>query len=232
MSVWKHASKTDPSATKQSKVGGYESTSVNGYWFFKKATELWGSCGKGWGYEIIEDRLDTGGPIYNKEGEQIGVTQAHTIKLHLWYESKEQFVISYGHTPFTYQSKYGITTDMEAPKKSLTDAIKKALSMLGFAADIFQGEWDDHLYVEERQREEAIEKSVDKEAEKAAQDSEYREKLDKNISTMLSAETKPEAVSIYKVILKEAMARNDQAAQKLIAKAVAQLEGKFEDDAA
>jgi hypothetical protein len=39
-------------------------------------------------------------------------------------------------------------TDEDAPKKSVTDALTKALSMIGFAGDIFSGRWDDNRYVE------------------------------------------------------------------------------------
>ena len=42
---------------------------------------------------------------------------------------------------------FGPFTDEEAPKKSLTDALSKAMSWLGFAADIHLGRWDDNKYV-------------------------------------------------------------------------------------
>ena len=37
--------------------------------------------------------------------------------------------------------------DEDAPKKSATDGMVKCLSMLGFAGDIFSGQWDDSKYV-------------------------------------------------------------------------------------
>ena len=37
--------------------------------------------------------------------------------------------------------------DEDAPKKSLTDAIVKAASQVGIAANIFLGRWDDQKYV-------------------------------------------------------------------------------------
>ncbi|MFK8333452.1 hypothetical protein M2D63_026040, partial [Pseudomonas sp. BJa5] len=43
------------------------------------------------------------------------------------------------------------TTDGEAPKKSLTDAINNSLSMLGFRADVFLGIFDDRDYVQQRE---------------------------------------------------------------------------------
>ena len=41
-------------------------------------------------------------------------------------------VTHFGQTTFVGANKHGLFTDEEAPKKSLTDATNKALSMLGF----------------------------------------------------------------------------------------------------
>jgi hypothetical protein len=43
--------------------------------------------------------------------------------------------------------------DEDAPKKSVTDALVKCASYLGFAGDIFSGMWDDSKYVEQAGRE-------------------------------------------------------------------------------
>ena len=43
--------------------------------------------------------------------------------------------------------------DEEAPKKSITDAMTKCLSLLGFAAEIHLGLYDDNKYASDRQRE-------------------------------------------------------------------------------
>lgn len=87
----------------------------------------------------------------------------------------------FGHTPFVQKSvTYGAVQDMEASKKSLTDAIKKCLSMLGFNADIFLGMFDDREYVEALKIEEDIKKSDD--AGKATAD--HRDKLRNEIKAM------------------------------------------------
>ena len=165
--VWDFAGKVDPAATRTANLNGYSQTSINGYWFIQKATELWGACGTGWGYEILEDRFDEGGPIIDKD-TQVPLCKAstHTIKLRLWYMSEdgeEISLVQYGHTPYIYRSQYGYSMDTEAPKKSLMDAIKKSLSMLGFAHDVFLGEWDDPSYVAVRTAEAEINKADDKE---------------------------------------------------------------------
>ena len=51
-------------------------------------------------------------------------------------------------------------TDEDAPKKSVTDALVKALSMIGFAGDIFMGRYDDSKYVNDLKAEERAEKQA------------------------------------------------------------------------
>lgn len=64
LEIWNRVHKTDPVFTKEFKgAGGFEGTSINSTYVFERATELWGPCGVGWGYEIIEERFDTGGAV-------------------------------------------------------------------------------------------------------------------------------------------------------------------------
>lgn len=167
MKLWRDVEKTDPSATKQATLDGQKITAISGQHMIKRATEVFGPVGIGWGWTVLEERFDQGGPVRTDAGEVIGHTIGHTIKIRLWYEmdGKRGEVEQYGCTPFAYRSKWGVTTDTEAPKKSLTDAIKKALAMLGFSADIFLGLFDDRDYVAQRQEEEQIAKAEDREAE-------------------------------------------------------------------
>src|SRR5690606_5526123 len=98
-------------------------------------------------------------------------------------------VEQYGCTPFTYKSKWGVTTDTEAPKKSLTDAVKKGLAMLGFSADIFLGLYDDRDYVAEREAEAQLEQAENKEAEAARQAQERLDWLKAALDTIAGAQT-------------------------------------------
>lgn len=210
MKIWDHGKKTDPSATKLNKQGGRESTSINGYWIIQKATELWGPIGSAWGYEILEDTLTDGVPILDGNGNVLCMTKMHTIKLRLWYpECNDLGVTSYGHTPYIYSSRHGPHCDTEAPKKSLTDALKKALSMLGFSADIFLGEWEDREYVAERNNEEAMNKAEDKAAEALKQAKEYEEWFDSHIKTMESAVSENELRGVFNVIVRKCQRHSD-----------------------
>src|SRR5690554_4690978 len=167
MSIWSQVEKTAPEATKAAKVNGQQITSISGPHMVKRATEVFGPVGIGWGWTVAEERFDQGGEIRNDKGEIIGHEVGHNIRIKLWFmqDDKRGELEQYGCTPFTYKSKWGVTTDTEAPKKSLTDAIKKALSMLGFSADIFLGMYDDTDYVQQRQAEAALEQAENREAE-------------------------------------------------------------------
>lgn len=74
----------------------------------------------------------------------------HLARVKVWYEwnGKRGEVEHIGGTQFSGTRKNGNTfTDEDAPKKSVTDALIKALSMIGFAGDIFMGRYDDSKYV-------------------------------------------------------------------------------------
>lgn len=175
LTLWDSVSVTDHSATKQSNFDGREQTSINGTYMVRRATEKWGPMGIGWGIEILEERFDQGAPIIDGNGKAICNMVMHTIKLKLWYmvEKKRGEVIHFGHTPYVFQTKFGVKTDMDAPKKSLTDATKKCLSMLGFSADVFLGLFDQPEYVEEQKAREQIERADNSDDEAARQRTEF-----------------------------------------------------------
>lgn len=165
--LWREVEETDPSGTRASDFEGRTVTSINGTYVVKQATKLFGPIGAGWGYEITEERFDKGGPILDrKEGTYICDAVMHTIKLTLWYMDggERRTVTHFGHTPYVYGTSYGPKTDMEAPKKSLTDAVKKCLSMVGFSADVFLGMFDDVTYVEAAKVRESVQKADDQDA--------------------------------------------------------------------
>ena len=150
LELWNALEKTPPSATKQAYVRGQRITSINGLYVVKRATEQFGPVGLGWGYEIIAEKYDDTFPIYDIETKkEICVGKNHTIHLRLWYmrDGSKCSVSHFGHTRYIYESKGAAFVDEEAPKKSLTDAIKKCLSMIGICADVFMGQFDDPEYV-------------------------------------------------------------------------------------
>lgn len=144
---WNKVEKTDPKYTKQfSRAGGFKGTATNMTYLVKKATELWGPAGGAWGYEVVDEKYVPGALL--KSGEH-SVVHVLRIKLRHPHGCVEHF----GQTTFIGQNSNGTYTDEEAPKKSLTDALSKCLAMLGFAADVHLGLYDDNKYVTDLRKE-------------------------------------------------------------------------------
>jgi hypothetical protein len=169
LALWDSVRMADQSQTQAAKVDGNNLTSINGTYVIQQATKAWGVVGVGWGYDIISERLDDTGPIFKGESDEVLCQgKLHTILVKVWYVSngkKSETVPHYGHTKYIYKSKWGFTTDYEYAKKSLTDALKKCLSMFGFCADIYMGKFDNPEYREESQHMLAIENASDKQEE-------------------------------------------------------------------
>jgi hypothetical protein len=224
LKLWKSVEKTDPIYTKSySMGGGMNGTSISGAYYVMKATDAFGPIGLGWGYEIEEERFDKGEPI---GAEVDGVTsiykQTHTIKLRLWAKVNDERceVVHFGHTPYLYKSRKGdFILDQEAPKKSLTDAIKKCLSMFGIGGDIFLGMFDDAQYVNEVKEDFAIEKSDDKVAAKLEAKKAYEDKKAQTIKLIETAQTMPMLESLYVEIIRKAKRQGDESGIMAVTKA-------------
>lgn len=214
--IWDQVSTTDTRYTKAAEVGGQKITSLNGTAMIMKATEIFGPVGIGFGWSITEERFDKGSEMFSGEGDKrvsLGFELNHTIKITFWFkqDGERGEIEQYGCTRYLYKSKYGTTTDGEAPKKSLTDAIKKSLSMLGFSADVFLGMFDDLDYVEQLKAEQAIEQAEDKDAEILRQKQERLEWLNSAVETIGKAVTSHELKMLNVKFIREATRRNEPA---------------------
>lgn len=157
LALWDQVSKTDPVHTKPITGKAYSGTSPRPYYLIRRATETFGPIGIGWGFTVVEEQLLDGALIEPGFFEKV-----HTARVRLWFNwngQRGEFE-HVGQTVFCGRRKpkkegeKGIPfTDEDAPKKSVTDAIVKALSMLGFAGDIFMGRYDDSKYVAETRAE-------------------------------------------------------------------------------
>lgn len=145
MALWESVEKTDPAQTKQITGKPYKGTSPKPYYLIRKATEIFGPCGIGWGFSIVSERVEDGA-----QGDKV-----HIAHVRVWYvfEGTRGEVEHVGQTMFAGKNKNGPFTDEDSPKKSVTDALVKALSMIGFAGDIFMGRYDDSKYVSDLKRE-------------------------------------------------------------------------------
>jgi hypothetical protein len=150
LALWHLVEKTDPAHVKAITGKSYKGTSPKPHWIVMKATETFGPIGIGWGF-TVDERIERGALISDGFYEQM-----HIAKVKVWYkwDGERGEVEHIGGTTFSGKYASGkIFTDEDAPKKSVTDALVKALSMIGFAGDIFMGRFDDSKYVQEVGRE-------------------------------------------------------------------------------
>lgn len=140
--LWESVQVTDPRAVKKITGKSYQGNSPKPYWLIERATDTFGPIGIGWGVIVKSERFE-------RMGEH---DVLHVATVAIWYmqdgkrsETFEQM----GGTKAAYMSGAGkLIVDEDAGKKSVTDAMVKCLSMIGFCADIFSGMWDDSKYVE------------------------------------------------------------------------------------
>lgn len=233
--IWNLVSTTDTKYTKAAKVDGQNITSLNGTAMIMKATEVFGPAGFGFGWTVLEERYDKGAEIFSGEGEKrlsLGHALNHTVKIKFWAEldGKRGEFEQYGCTKYLYKSSYGISTDPEAPKKSLTDAIKKSLSMLGFSADVFLGLFDDAEYVSQRRDEELIEKAEDQIEEEARQKQERLDYIKSVLESLQAAKTPHELKSFHDVAVRRLTARGDTQAVTRIVREYKEQAPRFNND--
>jgi hypothetical protein len=164
LSIWDSVQKTDPKYTKSfTRGGGFSGTAINAVYLIHKATELWGPIGSKWGYRNVNEEVMQGAPIY-VNGEAVCHELIHKVTIEIFYP--DGAITSFGVTTFVGKNKYGPFTDEEAPKKSLTDALTKGLSWLGFSSDVHLGLYDDNKYVAE------VKKQFDEERKQSAKEPE------------------------------------------------------------
>lgn len=163
LALWHQVEKTDPAHVKAITGKSYKGTSPKPHWIVMRATETFGPVGIGWGF-TVEERVERGALLSEGFYEQM-----HIAKVKVWFKwnGERGEVEHIGGTTFSGRYASGkVFTDEDAPKKSVTDALVKALSMIGFAGDIFMGRYDDSKYVQEVRQEFAEEKTDNEEPPK------------------------------------------------------------------
>lgn len=219
LDLWKRVFKTDERFTKQFTQNG-GGTSINGTYMTMLATREFGPKGIGWGVDILEERFDDGAPITRTVKGQDGnntwelipdgiggylTEKHHVIKIRLWYvrDGVRGEEMSFGCTPYLYGSKYGPICDGEATKKSLTDATKKALSSLGFSADIFMGLYDNPEYRQKNKEEFALKIASDNAEDAARLRQELDDKLTRVANTLATGVSANELTKVFASIARE-----------------------------
>lgn len=110
------------------RLSGY--TDINPMWRIKKLTELFGPCGQGWKYTILDLWLCNGA---NSE-------IAAFAKIELSYKIGDKWsepIPGIGGSAFVAKERGGLYTSDECYKMALTDAISVACKAIGIGADIY-----------------------------------------------------------------------------------------------
>jgi hypothetical protein len=133
LSLWDSVCETDPSFTKVvNQRGGY--TSITPQYQIREATRIFGLYGMGWGFDSID---------YDYQFvADSGLVIVNAVFFYVWDGKKATFPITNA-----WPMKNGTRVDPDFAKKAETNTMSKALSKLGFSADVFLGQFDDPEYV-------------------------------------------------------------------------------------
>jgi len=209
LDLWDKVCKTDSEYTKKVNQRG-EYTSIAPQYQIKCVTEQFGSYGHGWGFESCDLSLDY--------VEQTGLVMVRAVFFYIIDGKKHFFPINN-----SWQAKTGsgekARFDPDFAKKAETNTMSKALSKLGFSADVFLGEFDNPDYVEMVDKEFLLEKAEDKLAEAERQEAQHQEWLTASLNTIQKCGTMAELQGVFKSLVRKANLSKDDMAIKAFTKA-------------
>ena len=190
LELWNKVEKTNPNYTKEAKIGGMKITSIAPQYQIMMVTEQFGVYGKTWGFKNI-------------------VLSYDLVEKYNMVVFKGTFFFPDGEFEIINSCKLFMDRNLQMlddnfAKKIETDALTKAISKLGFNADIFLGKFDDVRYVNELKEEfnkEGNEKVIE----------EYRIKI-------IGCSTKEELTNLWGKIPKDIQATHTKLVQETASK--------------
>jgi hypothetical protein len=138
LKIWDNNKTIDPKYTKHVNDAGKQAfTNIDAYYLLQRATEHFGAYGQGFGLkELSIDEVHLGNTILVK------------LKGIFFYQGGEFPV--FNSLKLMYKTSKGYDKiDEDAYKKIITNTIGKALSYLGFGADVYMGKFEDAAYLNE-----------------------------------------------------------------------------------
>lgn len=185
MGIWNEVCKTDPAFTKKvTQRGGY--TSISPQYQTQEATKVFGPYGKGWGFSKIE---------FDFQLSESGLVLVDAVFFYVLGGECSEFPIKNA-----WQIKQGQRVDPDFAKKAETNTLSKALSKLGFSADVFMGQFDDMEYVHERTNEALVENAANKDEAKAEVASKTVADCERVIEQIGRAKTTAEVEGLFKAM--------------------------------
>ena len=135
LELWDEVSTSDPKYLKEVSYGSRKFTAIDAHYQIKAMTQKFGPVGGGWGYSV--DTI-----IHNLSPDDTVVI----ANVSVWHSGSSNNV--FGPVSGCKALMRNGRVDEDAPKKAMTDGLTKALSHLGFNADVFLGEFDGNKYTE------------------------------------------------------------------------------------
>lgn len=194
LKIWNQVEKSVLDHTKKVAVNQRKFTAIDAQHQIKRATELFGPFGKGWG--IANEQFIT---FPTSDPNALMVLYQATM----WWRSEEsaddfsigekKSLVPPGSNTFAisssikscYKTSSGyIKVDDDFAKKLSTDAITKGLSRMGFNSDIFEGRFEDNKYIAQ------LEKEALAEAQKETKEGSQGNKRETTTSTITPAQIK------------------------------------------
>jgi len=147
LKLWNQVCFTNPGTTKEANIGKQQITSIRPQSQRKRATEIFGPYGIGWGIIPASEKFE-----FNTFGETTMVSY-FAILFYILDGIRGEIPINacikVAYMTKGYDGKPGyMLLDDEYTKKVQTNALTKGLSTLGFNSDVFEGWFDDCKYVQ------------------------------------------------------------------------------------
>ena len=108
-------------------------TDIKPQWRIQKMTEIFGVCGIGWKFEIIDIK-------YSEKDEK--KQQCCFVKINLYIKVDNKWsdaIPGIGGSSFIALEKNGLYLSDECEKMALTDALSVSMKMIGVGADVYMG---------------------------------------------------------------------------------------------
>lgn len=135
LDLWHKVEKTNPKYTKKAKISGHEITAIAPQYQIMQVTEQFGTYGETWGFKNI-----------NLSYDLVDKCNLVVFKGTFFFPNGDFEIIN---SAKLYMNNACTMVDDNFAKKIETDTLTKAISKLGFNADIFLGKFDDVRYVAE-----------------------------------------------------------------------------------
>lgn len=214
LDLWSSVEKTDLDFVKKvNQRGGY--TAISPQYQLKEATKAFGPYGKGFGlsssdfdytlFELTGTVVHKAEFFYLDNGERITFPISNCI-----------------------QAKTAKFFDTDFAKKVETNTVSKALSKIGFNADVYMGLFEDDNYLFELNNEQTAEKAASKEEELTKQKSERFAETNKVIEQIKTSKSLNEVEGLFKAHFRR-IAKHEEELKVALTKAKDKAKEKFND---